>query len=111
RTVTDTALILDAISGHDHQDPTFLNLPPTQTAPLLNSDVNGLSIGINEDFFFSAIDAPIAENIRQTISYLQDRGAVIVPVDISLIEDAEYAFPIIDTAQATTCHHHTLAHL
>jgi len=60
-------------------------------------------------FFFTAIDAPIAENIRQTISYLQDRGAVIVPVDISRIEDAEYALTIIDTAEATTVHHHTLA--
>lgn len=109
RTVTDTALILDAISGHDHQDPTSLNLPPTQIATLLSSEIKGLKIGINEDFFFAGIDEPIAKNIHQTLNDLEERGAVIVPIDIPHIEDAEYALTIIDTAEATTVHHHTLA--
>src|SRR5699024_6447326 len=109
RTITDTALILDALSGHDQQDPTSFPLSPTQTAPLLTSDVNALRIGINEDFFFTDIDEPIAKNIRQTIDDLQDLGALIVPVDIPHIEDAEYALTIIDTAEATTVHRDTLA--
>lgn len=109
RTVTDTALILDALSGHDRQDPTSLDLPPTQTATMLSSNVSGLRIGINEDFFFADIDDPIAENTRQTISALEELGAVIVPVEIAHIEDAEYALTVIDTAEATTVHHRALA--
>lgn len=109
RTVTDTALILDAISGHDSQDPTSLALSATQTATSLSSDVNGLKIGVNEDFFFADIDKPIAENTRQTISALEHLGATVVPVDIPHIEDAEYAITMIDTAEATTVHHRALA--
>jgi aspartyl-tRNA(Asn)/glutamyl-tRNA(Gln) amidotransferase subunit A len=108
RTVADAALILDAISGHDPRDPASLELPPTRLAAHVSDDINGKVIGINEDFFFKDVDDSVASIVRHGIRCLEDRGALIKPVDIRHIASAEYAITIIDISETSTVHHRAL---
>lgn len=108
RTVGDVATLLDAVTGYDPRDPTSLKLSPTATASALTGDIEGTVVGINEAFFFKDVDEAVATVVREGIRSLEARGAVIEPVEIPHIEDAEYAITIIDTSETSTVHHRAL---
>lgn len=46
RTVEDTAIILQAIAGHDSQDPTTVDLPVPEYSKALTGEVRGLRAGV-----------------------------------------------------------------
>lgn len=108
RTVTDAAIVLDAISGYDPRDPGSLNLPPTRTAEHLASDLDGVVIGIEEDFFFTDVDDEIARCVRKATEDLRSRGATIKSIRIPALRDCEWALTIIDTSETSTVHHANL---
>ncbi len=57
--VTDCALMLNAICGHDPMDSTSANLPvPDFTKSLIN-DVEGIKIGIPKEYFTEGMDAGV----------------------------------------------------
>jgi Amidase len=82
RTVRDAALLLDAISGHDPRDPGSLDLAPTRTAASLRDDCSGIVIGVEEEFFFSEVDAAIARCVWDGIQTLRQRGATVKAISI-----------------------------
>lgn len=104
RTVEDAAIIFDAISGGDKQDPTCLDLKPTKLAKKIDGDLSKLTIGIEEDFFFHFTDADIERQVRATINKLKKMGAKVKTVKIPSLKDAFWALTIIDTSETTTAH-------
>lgn len=103
-TVGDASIILDAISGHDHRDPTSLSVPSTHTYKSLSTTIRDLVIGVEEDFFFADVDDEVAGIVSAGIDELRRLGATIKPVRISALRDCEYALTIIDTSETTTVH-------
>ncbi|MGH3096807.1 MAG: amidase [Streptosporangiales bacterium] len=106
--VEDLAILLDAISGADTQDPSTLPAPATSTAAHLTRSIEGLVIGIAEDFYFTDIDPDVERLVRAALDQLRDMGARIQPIQIPSLKDCRYALTIIDTAETTTVHHHQL---
>ena len=49
----DAAYVLDAIAGYDPKDPTSVSVSPANYLNELTGSVKGLTIGINEDYFFN----------------------------------------------------------
>jgi aspartyl-tRNA(Asn)/glutamyl-tRNA(Gln) amidotransferase subunit A len=106
--VADAALMLDALSGWDGHDAASLRRPPTRTFPRLRSDLTGTVIGVEEDFFFADVDNDIASLVFAAVERLKDFGAVIRPVSIPDLRDADYALSVIDTSETTTVHQENL---
>ena len=104
RTVADAAIIFDAISGSDSQDPTCLNLEPTNLSQQITGDLSKLTIGIEEDFFFQFIDVEVEKQVRATIDNLKRLGAKVKKVKIPSLSDAFWALTIIDTSETTAVH-------
>ena len=104
RTVEDAAIIFDAISGGDKEDPTSLDLIPTSLATEIDGDLNKLTIGIEEDFFFHFTDEEVERQVRATISRLKMDGAKVKTVKIPSLKDAFWALTIIDTSETTAVH-------
>ncbi|CAB5076948.1 unannotated protein [freshwater metagenome] len=104
RTVEDAAIIFDAISGGDKNDPTCLDLKPTKLAKKLDGDLSKLTIGIEEDFFFHFTDEDVERQVRATISQLKKMGAKVKTVKIPSLKDAFWALTIIDTSETTAVH-------
>jgi aspartyl-tRNA(Asn)/glutamyl-tRNA(Gln) amidotransferase subunit A len=104
RSVKDAAIMLDAISGYDPRDPGSLNLPGTTTAGSLRTSLEGVTIGVVEDFYFSDVDDEIARSVRAGIESLRGLGAVIRTISIPGLKDAEYALTIIDTSETSAVH-------
>ncbi|QWZ07797.1 hypothetical protein KRR39_20785 [Nocardioides panacis] len=104
RSVKDAAVMLDAISGYDPRDPGSLNLPGTTTAGSLRTSLEGVTIGVVEDFYFSDVDDEIARSVRAGIESLRGLGAEVRTISIPGLKDAEYALTIIDTSETSTVH-------
>ncbi|MCH7706116.1 MAG: hypothetical protein IIB33_03615, partial [Chloroflexi bacterium] len=56
RTVEDTALMLQAIAGHDPRDPTTSTTPVPDYSEALREDVRDITIGVPRHYFFNTDD-------------------------------------------------------
>ena len=77
RTVRDSAIMLNAISGHDPRDPSSANVPVQDFAQGVESGVEGVRIGIPDDFFYDVIDPQVSEAICAASGVLSELGAVV----------------------------------
>src|SRR5699024_3978759 len=82
----DCALMLQAMAGHDVRDSTCLNEPVDDYLGALDQDLDGLRIGVPEQFFLDDLDAAIAENARQAMRELEKQGARLISVSLPSIE-------------------------
>ncbi|MFN7038258.1 MAG: Asp-tRNA(Asn)/Glu-tRNA(Gln) amidotransferase subunit GatA [Alphaproteobacteria bacterium] len=102
RNVTDTALMLEAVIGHDHRDSTSVNKPVPNLSGLLSKDIKGMKIGIPKEYYAPGLNNEISELWQKAASWLKEAGATIV--DISL-PHTKYALPtyyIIAPAEASS---------
>ena len=77
RDVTDCAIVLSAIAGHDPNDSTSLNAPIPDYASGLDAaeDLSGLRIGVPREYFVDGMDAEVERSTRKSIAMLEDLGA------------------------------------
>lgn len=108
RTVTDAAVTLQAIAGHDPRDPASADTPVPDFRAGLESGVAGLVIGVEEDFLFHHCDDRIAALTRGIIDRLVEHGARVVEVDLPTLAHSEWAGTMTSLAEAATVHHRTL---
>ena len=73
--VTDCALILNAIVGHDRQDSTSLSFPVPDYTKSLVPDLKGLRVGVPREYFAQGIEAETERLVRAAIDRLRELGA------------------------------------
>ncbi|MCX5709271.1 MAG: amidase family protein, partial [Candidatus Omnitrophica bacterium] len=89
--VTDSAAMLNIISGHDIKDATSADIPvPDYTKALIN-DVKGLKIGIPKEYFVEGIHPEVKQSIEEAINKLKSLGASVKEVSLP---HTEYAVPV-----------------
>jgi aspartyl-tRNA(Asn)/glutamyl-tRNA(Gln) amidotransferase subunit A len=99
--VTDCALMLNAICGHDPMDSTSANLPvPDFTKSLIN-DVQGVKIGIPKEYFIAGMDEEVEASVRNAIEELQSCGAIVEEISLPHTDYAIAAYYIIAPAEAS----------
>ncbi|MEE2803716.1 MAG: amidase [Pseudomonadota bacterium] len=82
RTVEDTAVLLQAIAGHDAADRSSLQLRVPSFTRHLKKGVRGLRIGVPKRYFFEGVDPAVGRRVREAIAVLEGLGARLVSVDI-----------------------------
>jgi len=82
RSVTDVALLLGVIAGHDPDDPTSLPAPVPDYAAEVDRGVRGLRVGYDERYCSDGLPAPIGSMLRHARDVLRDAGAEVRPVTI-----------------------------
>jgi aspartyl-tRNA(Asn)/glutamyl-tRNA(Gln) amidotransferase subunit A len=101
-TVKDTALLLQAMAGHDPRDSTSAPLPVPDFAAACDGDVRGLKVGIPREYRMDGMSAEIDALWTRGIEMLRAAGAT--PVDVSL-PHTKYALPayyIVAPAEASS---------
>ncbi len=101
KTVRDSALVLNAISGRDPQDSTSLSEPVPDYTALLGRDIKGLRLGMPKEYFIDGIDPQVDRAVRAAIKQLESLGAEIVEVSLPHTEYAVGVYYIIATAEAS----------
>jgi aspartyl-tRNA(Asn)/glutamyl-tRNA(Gln) amidotransferase subunit A len=75
--VTDSALVLNAIAGHDPRDSTSVDRPvPDYTASLV-PDLKGMRVGVPQEYFVEGMEVGVGEVVRQAIAKLEELGAEV----------------------------------
>lgn len=101
RTVTDTALVLQAMAGHDPKDATSLNVPIPNYTAALKPDLQGLRVGVIRDLLGEGCDAAVRAVVEVAIAKLKDLGAVIVDVACPSFQYGLATYYIIAPSEAS----------
>ena len=100
--ITDCALVLQAIAGHDSADSTSVDVPVPDYTAMLTGDVAGLRIGVPREFFSSGLQPEVEQAVQQGISELVNAGAVVSEVSLPRNDYAVAAYYIIAAAEASS---------
>lgn len=102
RTVSDSALILQAIAGHDPRDSTSLDVPVPDYLANLEMGVAGLKIGLPKEYFDGGIDPKVREQVMAVVKKLAAAGADIIEISLPHTEYAVAVYYIIAPAEASS---------
>ena len=100
-TVEDSALLLNALAGHDAHDSTSLELPDEDFTAELGHDLKGLRIGIPKEYFVEGIEPGVRNAVEEAIKELVTLGAEPVEISLPHTEYAVAVYYIIATAEAS----------
>lgn len=103
RSVTDLAMILEVIAGHDPLDDTSARVPVDAYTAYLGKGVKGMRIGYEKHFFKNA-DPEVVEHVEKALKALESLGAHIVEVHIPELEIAAVAEGVAAGAEASEAH-------
>ncbi len=77
RDVTDCALVLNAIAGHDPHDSTSLPHPTPDYTRALTGNIKGMRIGVPKEYFAQGMEPEVARVVREAIGVLEKLGASV----------------------------------
>ena len=100
--VRDTALLLEAIAGHDPVDATSARRPVPRYAETLGADIKGLRVGIPKEYFVAGMAAAVEQAVRVAVGRLEKSGAVIEEISLPHTEYAVAVYYIVATAEASS---------
>ena len=78
KTVSDSALILNVIAGHDPQDSTSLDAPVPDYTAAVDAPIKGLKIGLPREYFGEGLEAEVRDITMRAADSLAGEGAKIV---------------------------------
>ena len=100
--VTDCAAVLEALSSYDKKDSTSIAREDTDFTSALTEDVEGLRIGIPNDYLGEGLDAEVKAAVLRAADVLEKKGAVVERFDLSLVDYAIPAYYTIAAAEASS---------
>jgi len=103
RTVEDCALMLQALAGHDPEDPASSREPVGDYTAGLGQGVRGLRVGVPREYFFSDVTPEVAGAFESAMATLRSLGAEVRDVAIPSIWSAP-AFMVIMLSEAYAYH-------
>ena len=99
--VRDSALILEAISGHDPMDSTSIPQGPLDLLSVLDHGVEGMRVGRITDMPEGA-DPDVLERLEAAFDALRAAGATIVDVQLPSLKYGLTAYYLIAPAEASS---------
>lgn len=102
QTAEDCALLLAAMAGHDTKDSTCVDRPADDYFTHLNDALDGLTIGLPEEFFPTTLDAAIATNVEAAIKQLEALGAKVKRISLPSVKLSIPAYYVIAPAEASS---------
>ncbi len=100
--VADIAAVTAAIAGHDTYDSTSAAVPVPDYSAELEKPIQGLRIGVPEDYFGKGLDPEVQEKIHAGIALLERLGCRRIPLRMPHTDYAIATYYIIATAEASS---------
>jgi aspartyl-tRNA(Asn)/glutamyl-tRNA(Gln) amidotransferase subunit A len=102
RSVTDAAIMLGAMAGHDAKDSTSAAEPVPDFTAALTGDIRGLKIGIPKEYRLDGTNPEILALWDQGIEWAKEAGAEIVEVSLPHTKYALATYYIVAPAEASS---------
>lgn len=98
----DCAYLLQAIAGFDEKDSTSMQVDVPDYIGSIDKSIQGMKIGMPEEFFQAGLNKDIADKIEQACSVLKDRGCEIAPISLPNAKLAIAAYYVIAPAECSS---------
>ncbi len=108
RTVRDNALILNALAGHDPEDPYSVDLPEEDFARDLDRGVEGATVGVPTGFFFEHVEEEVERRVREAVETFRSLGARVREVEVPNLWETLHAQRLTLAAEAYAVHEERL---
>jgi aspartyl-tRNA(Asn)/glutamyl-tRNA(Gln) amidotransferase subunit A len=101
--VTDTAIILNTIAGHDPKDSTSLPEPVPDYTHALKKGLKGVRIGIPREYFETeGVDPSVLKSVETAISTICETGAERVDISLPQSKYGVAAYYVIAPSEASS---------
>jgi len=100
RDVTDAALVLNCIAGHDPLDSTSIPRPVPNYTQALKSDIKGMRLGIPKEYY-EVVDVGVKEAVEEAIKVLEGMGAKLEEVSLPSTKYALACYYIIAPSECS----------
>jgi aspartyl-tRNA(Asn)/glutamyl-tRNA(Gln) amidotransferase subunit A len=102
RNIADAATVLSVIAGHDPNDSTSAAVPVQNYAAEIEKPLQGVRIGVPEDYFGAGLDPEVNGKVQTGIALLERLGCVRIPLQMPHTDFATAAYYILATAEASS---------
>ncbi|PAT39128.1 Asp-tRNA(Asn)/Glu-tRNA(Gln) amidotransferase GatCAB subunit A [Vandammella animalimorsus] len=103
RSAQDCALLLSAMAGPDpERDSTSLDAPAEDFSRQLNDSIEGLRIGVPQEFFGDGIADDVRAAVEAALKEYEKLGAKLVPISLPRTELSIPVYYIIAPAEASS---------
>lgn len=102
RDVTDCALMMNAISGHDPKDSTSVKRRIPDFCTSLTKGLQGLRIGVPQEYFGEGLHPEVRAVVTRGIAVLREAGAAIIEVSLPRTDYCVAVYYLIATAEASS---------
>ena len=102
KTVRDSAIMLEAMCGHDPKDSTSADLAVPDFEAALTGDIRGKRIGIPAEYRMDGMPAEIEALWQDGIAMMKNAGAEIVDISLRHTKYALPAYYVIAPAEASS---------
>ncbi|MBM3948765.1 MAG: Asp-tRNA(Asn)/Glu-tRNA(Gln) amidotransferase subunit GatA [SAR202 cluster bacterium] len=99
--VTDSALVLNAIAGHDPCDSTSLNVPISDYTKALKPDLKGMRLGVPKEYFVQGMEPGVEKAVREAIKVLEGLGATVAETSLPHSRYALAVYYILAPSEAS----------
>ena len=99
--VRGAARVLSVIAGRDGRDATSLDTDAPDFEAACGTRVQGLRLGVPEEYFQEGLDPEVAASVRAAIDGLKDAGCTVHPVKLPHTRFAVATYYVIATAEAS----------
>lgn len=100
--VTDSAILLNIISGHDEKDTTSANVPKKDYVKALTGNIKGLKIGVPKEFFADGVNEEVKASIYEAMEKYKEIGAEVEEFSLDIAKYSLAAYYIIACAEASS---------
>ena len=100
--VSDAALLMNVIAGHDELDSTSVELPVPDYTKVLSKNIQGMKIAIPREYFIGGIDPEVEESLEDAIRCLEKLGATVEKISLPNTEHAISVYYIVAPSEASS---------
>ncbi len=100
--VTDSAMLLNLIAGHDERDSTSVDIEKKDYTKALKEDVKGLKIGVPKEYFGDGINEEVKKSVKEAIKKYEEMGAIVEECSLDIADESLAVYYIIACAEASS---------
>jgi len=102
RNINDLAAVMRVIAGHDPSDSTSAAVPVPDYSAEMETSIQGLRIGIPEDYFGEGLEAEVRAKVEAGIALLERVGCRRMPIRMPHTDYAIATYYVVATAEASS---------
>lgn len=102
KTVMDSAILMNILSGHDPLDSTSAPVAVPDFTKAAGRDIKGMKVGIPREYFIEGMDKEVEKAVRDAIAKLESLGAIPVEVSLPNTGYAVATYYILATSEASS---------